>query len=156
MEGRPGGMITTSGSIVAIRLSRSSAFTPAKNSSPSFLIAFTSSAVVAFVSMSPPSAGNIKETLQLGRITLAPTPYLHCQVVKYSDYTSNPANRLCENHSLSAWSFDINPGWQRPGAMKPNLTRVVFGGIAAGVVNHTSSAQCAILWVTHRRRQQNR
>ncbi len=38
------------------------------------------------------------------------------------------------NCSLSAWSFDINPGWQRPGAMKPNLTRVVFGGIAAGVV----------------------
>jgi hypothetical protein len=35
---------------------------------------------------------------------------------------------------LSAWSFDINPGWQRPGTMKPNLTRVVFGGIAAGVV----------------------
>jgi hypothetical protein len=54
-----GGMITTSGSIVAIRLSRSSAFTPAKNSSPSFLIAFTSSSVVEFVSRSPPSAGNI-------------------------------------------------------------------------------------------------
>ena len=47
---------------------------------------------------------------------------------------SRIAGQMSRKDFLSAWSFDINPGGKRPGAMKPNLTRVLFGGIAAGVV----------------------
>ena len=57
----------------------------------------------------------------------------------HTEFTTTPNNGDSQQRpkkaSVSAWSFDINPGWQRPGACtKPNLTRVVFGGIAAGVV----------------------